>query len=604
MLVLGLLAGCKQLLDLTDDPVLETGGGGAGGDGTGVSGGGGGGTSCDLVTCQAMHAGNPCVTASCSAMGQCEATPVEAGQPVSDPEPGDCRGLACDGAGATTLVNDAADHTNNGERDGNETDVDCGGGCEPCTDGRGCAAAADCESRVCTGDVCQVPLCTDGVKNGNETGADCGGSCVITALRTCADGEGCAVAPDCQSGVCVEGVCQATSCADDVKNGSETGIDCGGPTCESCPLLLLLSGSSSGTTLLAGEYRPEEPSPTWKTAMITGTTLDAPALAVTATRVGVGVIRDINRALQFVTWKRGRWSAAFQTVPGSRLLLSRPTIASDSATAMVAYHASAPGTLDDYHYFNARFLNGTWVFGAESLNLYGPSAPQLAARGDQAALAFYWNTGVGDEVNHLAVMERTTTWQPAVDLIEVLAPPPTLPDTYSSLTNYNIPPAITVMPQDASPGPTDADLMVAFVRRTTAVPAASAIETMRRDRMGAWSTMTPPAGATTGSEVALLGLPSGEALLAYRGLDVNRSLFTSHYKPAEGWSTPAQVMNMDIPVSISSSPALVRGAGGRLAEMAYVDTGGRVFHVRYDGVSWSAPVEVGTGATVALASVP
>ncbi|HVJ18697.1 MAG TPA: discoidin domain-containing protein, partial [Polyangiaceae bacterium] len=53
-----------------------------------------------------------------------------------------------------------------------------------------------------------TPTCTDGVKNGNETGVDCGGSCPA-----------CPVTP---------------TCTDGVKNGSETGVDCGG-SCPACP---------------------------------------------------------------------------------------------------------------------------------------------------------------------------------------------------------------------------------------------------------------------------------------------------------------------------------------------------------------------------------
>jgi len=39
---------------------------------------------------------------------------------------------------------------------GDETDVDCGGTeCDPCVSGRSCVEATDCESGVCTTDVCE-----------------------------------------------------------------------------------------------------------------------------------------------------------------------------------------------------------------------------------------------------------------------------------------------------------------------------------------------------------------------------------------------------------------------------------------------------------------
>ena len=72
--------------------------------------------------------------------------------------------------------------------------------------------------------------CSDGVKNGAETGVDCGGG----TCPPCAATKGCLVATDCQSAVCTAGVCQAPTCTDGVKNGAETGVDCGGGTCAAC----------------------------------------------------------------------------------------------------------------------------------------------------------------------------------------------------------------------------------------------------------------------------------------------------------------------------------------------------------------------------------
>ena len=53
------------------------------------------------------------------------------------------------------------------------------------------------------------PTCTDNIQNGQETGVDCGG-------------------PDCAP---------CPTCDDGVQNGNETGIDCGGPDCAPCPCL-------------------------------------------------------------------------------------------------------------------------------------------------------------------------------------------------------------------------------------------------------------------------------------------------------------------------------------------------------------------------------
>ncbi|AWV88584.1 hypothetical protein [Bradymonas sediminis] len=62
--------------------------------------------------------------------------------------------------------------------------------------------------------------CEDGVKNGSETGVDCGGG----ECPACSQGLGCAVAQDCESGVCEEGVCAPVSC--EVSGCSRAGETC------------------------------------------------------------------------------------------------------------------------------------------------------------------------------------------------------------------------------------------------------------------------------------------------------------------------------------------------------------------------------------------
>ena len=109
-----------------------------------------------------------------------------------------------------------------------ETDVDCGGVCSKCKDGKGCAVGTDCNSGVCkdtgAGLKCQLPNNKDGVKNGNETGIDCGGM----SNPKCANGQDCTTHVDCTSDYCKGGKCTATSPTDGVQNGSETDVDCGG----------------------------------------------------------------------------------------------------------------------------------------------------------------------------------------------------------------------------------------------------------------------------------------------------------------------------------------------------------------------------------------
>src|SRR4051812_32176066 len=49
-----------------------------------------------------------------------------------------------------------------GSRDGDETDVDCGGAtCAPCAGGRGCLHASDCASGTCSNLLCTTASCSD-----------------------------------------------------------------------------------------------------------------------------------------------------------------------------------------------------------------------------------------------------------------------------------------------------------------------------------------------------------------------------------------------------------------------------------------------------------
>ena len=75
--------------------------------------------------------------------------------------------------------------------------------CDACGDGLGCAANTDCISGVCTNNVCQAPTCEDNVLNGDETDVDCGGA----ICNACDEGQACAANNDCASDVCADNVC-------------------------------------------------------------------------------------------------------------------------------------------------------------------------------------------------------------------------------------------------------------------------------------------------------------------------------------------------------------------------------------------------------------
>ncbi|MEW5739994.1 MAG: VCBS repeat-containing protein [Myxococcota bacterium] len=113
----------------------------------------------------------------------------------------------------------------NGQRDGTETDVDCGGPCGGCRPGETCTVASDCGSGLCTAGRCvPAPACMDTVKSGQETDVDCGGP----ACNACGPNGVCRIDADCDSDSCVNGRCAGPTCTDAMENGRETDIDCGG----------------------------------------------------------------------------------------------------------------------------------------------------------------------------------------------------------------------------------------------------------------------------------------------------------------------------------------------------------------------------------------
>lgn len=97
---------------------------------------------CEGVVCSASdpcHVAGICdeATGACSNPAQPDGTACAAGS---------CR------AGACVAAASCGDQLRNGD----ETDVDCGGSCNPCAAGRTCLVAADCRSGDCAGGSCQA----------------------------------------------------------------------------------------------------------------------------------------------------------------------------------------------------------------------------------------------------------------------------------------------------------------------------------------------------------------------------------------------------------------------------------------------------------------
>lgn len=155
-----------------------------------------------------------------------------------------------------------------GIKNQDETDVDCGGSCPLCDDGKNCSVDSDCINGWCYNGTCKTSTCNDAIKGPGEGGIDCGGPCPPcescndsiknqdetdtdcggSICSKCADGKNCSVDSDCIIGWCFLGVCTSPSCFDGVQNQNETSIDCGGlcPPCTDGEPCLVDSDCISG----------------------------------------------------------------------------------------------------------------------------------------------------------------------------------------------------------------------------------------------------------------------------------------------------------------------------------------------------------------------
>ena len=111
-------------------------------------------------------------------------------------ENSECQSLSCkDGKCTAPTGGNPAD----GKRNGDETDVDCGGtSANRCADLKSCKVGGDCANAICDGGKCIAPKPDDGAKNADESDVDCGGA---TAPK-CAVGKACGKHEDCASGAC------------------------------------------------------------------------------------------------------------------------------------------------------------------------------------------------------------------------------------------------------------------------------------------------------------------------------------------------------------------------------------------------------------------
>lgn len=219
LLTAALGSGCS------DPAVVSTGGaGGTGGAGTGAASSSTGVLNeCSLPN-DCPDPGNECVVRLCLNHA-CGVVNAAYGTPTATQGDGDCQQSVCDGKGETITIADNADSLT----DDKQCTVDvckakvlshdpaiagtiCSENGGFVCDGAGecveCISSATCPvGAVCSGGACVSPTCTDNVLNGNEVDVDCGGP----DCGKCDVGKVCGLFEDCKSGLCVKGICASTT---------------------------------------------------------------------------------------------------------------------------------------------------------------------------------------------------------------------------------------------------------------------------------------------------------------------------------------------------------------------------------------------------------
>jgi len=137
-------------------------------------------------------AGGPCATGVCGGGGTCVECLMD----------GDCTlPEVCDEPSNLCVPASCSD----GELNGDETDLNCGGSCPPCANGLDCLDFGDCASGVCTALSCAPCAVIGDCQGGNWCNV---GTCALQQGQ----GTSCTVADACGNGNCVDNFCCESSC--------------------------------------------------------------------------------------------------------------------------------------------------------------------------------------------------------------------------------------------------------------------------------------------------------------------------------------------------------------------------------------------------------
>lgn len=465
-----------------------------------------------------------CRRRSCSA-GVCGFTDTSAGTALMTQPMRDCRRAICDGRGNVT-------------QEPLDTDLPVDG--NPCTD----------------------DVCMSGVASNPPTMS--GRSCGTTGMLC--DGAGacveCLRGSDCSTGVCTAGRCQAASCSDGVRNGTETGIDCGGGMCPLCPVLVFVAGGSTG--VVTGSF--DTTARSWVTSTLASPTVENVSAAVMPSGDAMGLIRytrlgdTMDNRLRYTLFHAGAW-APFADIG--------PTVTTQGPVAVTPASAGLFATFHgfDYNHYFAVWTGSAWSPTAEVTGASGARAGALAR--DGANPLYVFSNGLANELYSRS--RAGTTWggDQRIDS--------------ATTFDFNVSPAAV-------------NLTSTSVLAVWSAPGGQLRASVRT--AGTWTAPANIPSALSTARVSLARVTASQAVLAYRGTD--GALYVATYASG-AWGASTRVTT-----GITGVPSIATGVGGATAEMAFLDASGRVKHARLSAGTWTiADSTWGTGlSSVAIASGP
>jgi len=489
--------------------------------------------------CQTKKCSNPSTTPSCGFTYAPVGTPTTTTPPQTA---GDCQEIQCQADLPVSSV---------------EMNTDLPAAVGICTVGQ-CVTGKPINNAVApAGTLCNA----NGGKVCNGIGPDAANCVACVANSDCATQVCCLQADGCTTGPTAKYACLPATCTDKVKNGTETGVDCGG-SCGACAVLLALasgSGSSLGASFVDGLGA-------WSKSTITGSSGSAPALAVNAARKGIGLVRQsTTNQVQATYWTEGTlpagtWTAP-EDVPGV-LANDAPSLSASGSNVQAAYRTSAATS----NLFFAAY-GVPWAPTNEVVGTSANTVPiDIAVTGSTATVVYVSG-------NSLYAIERSAAgvWGTV--------------KTISTSVKSSIGPRVAY-----AVGTTD-DLFVVYGSDNYSSIAKYAIRTA-----GTWSTgKTVDSAAVLADRPSLVGVGNMGGLL-YRKSGSNAGLYTSFYA-AGVWSAPSPVPGTS---SASGAPSLVLGIGVADLDVAYI-AGGVAYHTRLVANAWSTPVSIGGSSLSGIA---